>query len=65
MTSVDECRARFDAARAAFEVQEGQPTEDYITMIVETTGRVVYTLRYDIEKGEDNLIGIIIEDLQY
>lgn len=65
MTSVDECRARFDAARATFEVQEGQPTETYITMIVETIGAVLYTIRYDVEKGKDNLIAIIIEDPEY
>ena len=34
-------------------------------MIVATIGGVVYSLRYDIEKGEDNLIGIIIEDPEY
>ena len=44
MTSVDECRARFDAAREVFEVQEGQTTKNYITMIVEVTGGVLSTL---------------------
>ena len=57
--------ARFDAARETFEVQEGLPTEDYITMIVETIGGVVYTLRYNIEKGKDHLIGIITENPEY
>ena len=62
MASVDECRARFDAAREAFEVQEDQPTENYITMIVKTVGEVLFTLRYGVEKGKGNLIGPIIED---
>ena len=64
MTSVDKCRARFDAAREAFGIQEGQPTptENYITMIVKTVGEVLFTLRYGVEKGKGNLIGPIIED---
>ena len=65
MTSEDECHARFDAAREAFEVEEGQPTENYITKIVEANGGVLYTLRYDVEKGKDNLVGIIIDDPTY
>jgi len=65
MTSVDECRARFDAAREAFEVEEGQPTENYITKVVEAICGVLYTLRYDVEKGRDNLVGIIIDDPTY
>ena len=65
MTSVDECRARFDAAREVFEVHEGQPTENYVTMIVEAIGGVLFTLRCDVEKGKDNLIGIIVEDPGY
>ena len=39
-----------------------QPTESYITMIMEAIGEVLFTLRYNVEKGNDNLIGIIIED---
>ena len=62
MTSVDECRARFDAAREVFVVQEGQPTEKYITMIVEVIGGVLYPLRYDTEEDKDNLLGIILPD---
>ena len=31
-------------------------------MIVEAIGGVLFALRYDVEKGKDNLIGIIIED---
>ena len=65
MTSVDECRARFDAAREVFEVQEGQSTKNYITMIMEAIGGVLYTLCYDVEKGKDNLIGVIIKDPEY
>ena len=65
MTSVDECRARFGAACEVFEVQEGQPTENYVTMIVEAIGGVLFTLRYDVEKGKDNLIGMIVEDPEY
>ena len=65
MTSVEECRARFDASCEVFEVQEGQPTEKYITIIFEAVGGVLYGLRYDIEEGEDNLIGIIIPDPDY
>ena len=34
-------------------------------MIVETVGGVLVTLRYNVEKGKGNLIGIIIEDLEY
>ena len=51
MTSVDEYRARFDATREVFEVQEGQPTESYIAMIMEAIGGVIFTLRYDVEKA--------------
>ena len=65
MTSVDKCRARFDAAREVFEVQEGQPTKNYITMIVEVIGGVLYPLRYDTEGGKDNLLGIILPDPKY
>ena len=66
MTSVDEFHARFDAFREIFEVlQEGQPTKKHITMIVETVGRVLYTLCCDVEKGKGNLIGIIIDDPEY
>ena len=50
MTNVDECRAQFDAAREVFDVQEGQPTESYITMIVEAIGGVLYIFRCDVEK---------------
>ena len=57
MTSVDECRGV-----KVFEAQEGQPTESYITMIVEAIGGVLFTLRYDVEKGKGNPIGIIMED---
>ena len=45
--------------------QEGHPTKNYITMIVEAVGGVLYTLRYYVEKGKDNLIGIIIDDPEY
>ena len=65
MTSVYKCRARFDAAREIFEVQEGQPTKNYVTTIVEAVGGVLYTLCYDVEKGKDNLIGIIRNDPEY
>ena len=65
MTSVDECRVRFDAVRDVFEVQEGQPTKNYVTMIAEAIGGVLFTLRYDVEKGEDILIGMIVEDPEY
>ena len=65
MTSVDKCRARFDAAREVFEVQEGQPIENYITMVVEVIGGVLYPLRYDTEEGKDNIIGIILPDPKY
>ena len=34
-------------------------------MIVETVGGVIFTLRYDVKKGKDNLIGIIVEDPEY
>ena len=34
-------------------------------MIVEAIDGVLFTLRYDVEKGKDNLIGIIIEDPEY
>ena len=34
-------------------------------MIVEAVGGVLYTLRYDVEKSKDNLIGIIIEYPEY
>ena len=65
MTSVNECCAWFDAAREIVEVQGGQLTKNYITMIVEAVGRVLCTLRYDVEKGKNNLIGIIIDDPEY
>ena len=65
MTSVDEYRARFNAAREVFEVQEGQPTENYVTMTVEVIGGFLFALRYDIEKGKENLTGIIVEDPEY
>ena len=60
MTSVDKCRARFDAAREVFVVQEGQPTENYITMIVEAMRGLLYPLRYDTEEGKNNHLGIIL-----
>ena len=65
--SVDKCRTRFDSTREVFEVQEGQPTKTYIAMIVEAIGEVLYTytLRYDVDKGKDNLIVIIIDDFEY
>ena len=65
MTSVGECRTRFDAAREAFEVEEGQPTENYITKVVEAICGFLCTLRYDVEKGRDNLVGIIVDDPTY
>ena len=46
-------------------IREGQPTKNYTTTIVEAIGGDLYTLRYDVEKGKDNLIGIIIEDPEY
>ena len=62
MTTVDDVRALFDAARDTFEVEEGQPTESYITKLQETLGGILYTVRYDAEKGDHNLIGIVIDD---
>ena len=60
MTSVEEIRVRFDVVRKNFAIEEGQPTENYITKIVEDLGGILFTIRYDSEKGKDNLIGIII-----
>ena len=37
-------------------LQEGQPTKNYITNILETIGGVLYSLGYDIENGKDNLV---------
>ena len=65
MTTPDDVRALFDAARDTFEVEEGQPTESYITKLQETLGGILYTVRYDAEKGEHNLIGIVIDDEDY
>ena len=62
---MSECRARFDAVREVFEVQEGQPTKNYITMIVEVIDGVLYPLRYDTEEGKGNLLGIILPDPKY
>ena len=45
MTSVDDVRARFDAAREMFEVEEGQPTEAYVTKIQETIGGILFSVR--------------------
>ena len=41
MTTVDDVRALFDAARDTFEVEEGQPTESYITRLQETLGGIL------------------------
>ena len=65
MTTPDDVRALFDAARDTFEVEEGQPTESYITRLQETMAGILYTVRYDAEKGEHNLIGIVIDDEEY
>ena len=65
MTSVEEIRARFDAAREHFDIDDGQPSESYISKIVEELGGILFTIRYDSEKGEDNLIGIVIPQAEY
>ena len=65
MTSVEEIRARFDAAREHFDIDDGQPSESYISKIVEELGGILFTIRYDSEKGEDNLIGIVIPQHEY
>ena len=62
---MDECRAWFDAARADFERQEGQPTENYNIMIVEVIVGVLYPLRYVAEEGKNNILGIIVPDPKY
>ena len=65
MTSVEEIRARFDAVREHFDIDDGQPSESYISKIVEELGGILFTIRYDSEKGEDNLIGIVIPTEEY
>ena len=65
MTSVEEIRARFDAARENFEIDDGQPSESYISKIVEELGGILFTIRYDSERGQDNLIGIVIPQSEY
>ena len=61
MTSMDGCRARFDTVREVFE-----PTKNYITKIVEKIGGVLYSpLWCRVEKGKDNLIGIITPNPEY
>ena len=46
MTSVEDIRTRFDAARETFEVEEGQPTEAYVTNLEETLGGILFSVRY-------------------
>ena len=65
MMTPDDVRALFDAARKTFEVEDGQPTESYITRLQETMGGILFTVRYDAEKAEHNLIGIVIDDPDY
>ena len=65
MTTPEDVRARFDAARETFEVEEGQPTESYITRLQETLNGILFTVRYDADKAEHNLIGIVIDDDDY
>ena len=65
MTSVDDVRARFDAAREMFEVKEGQPTEAYVTKIEETIGGILFSVRYDAAEAKHNLIGLVIDDAEY
>ena len=65
MTSVDDVRARFDAARETFEVKEGQPTEAYVTKIQETIGGILFAVRYDAADAKHNLIGLVIDDEEY
>ena len=65
MTTPDNVRALFDAAREIFEVEDGQPTESYITRLQETMGGILFTVRYDTEKAKHNLIGLVIDDPDY
>ena len=65
MTTPEDVRAQFDAACETFEVGEGQPTESYITRLQETIGGILFTVKYDTEKVEHNLIGSVMDDKDY
>ena len=39
--------------------------ESYITELQETLGGILYVVRYDAEKAEHNLIGLVIDDPDY
>ena len=65
MTNVDEVSTRFDAARDSFEIEDGQPTEAYITRLEETIGGILFSIRYDAENAKDNLIGLVLPDADY
>ena len=65
MTTVDDIRARFDAARDTFEIEEGQPNEAYVTKIEETIGGILFGIRYDAETARHNLIGLVMPEAEY
>ena len=65
MTTVEDIRARFNATRENFEIEDGQPTEPYVTKIEEAIGGILFGIRYDAEKAKHNLIGLVISDEEY
>ena len=65
MTSLTNIIAKFEAAFEAFETNDEQPTDLYVTQIYDAIAKIFYPIRYDIVGARHNLMGLIDEDTAY
>ena len=66
MGVVTDVTASFEAARETFErIKDQQPSDLYITRILEVLVPIIYTLRYDMENGTHGLVGLLLAEAPY
>ena len=58
--------ASFTAARKTFkQIEDQQPSNQYITSILKIRVPILYTLRWDVENGTHNLVGLLLVEAPY
>ena len=65
MTKAADITAEFKALRKVFERIENQPVDHDMNLMFEELAKILYPIRFYVEKGKHILIGLIMDYTDY
>ena len=65
MTKAAEITVVFKALRKVFKRIKNQPADHNMNRMFEELAKILYPIRFDVEKGKHNLTGLIMENADY